>query len=146
MKISLKGLVEYVALLPTIMSNADKILEATINQVKGELGMLPEEAQQEIVRRRLICATCPFNSSNAVKDGYVSNRFDEHCTMCGCTIARKTSSLSSPCGIACCNPESTCECQKTKLKQYNTEHNIILEPKWLAFKNQEDEQESKNSD
>jgi hypothetical protein len=65
--------------------------------------------------------------------------------MCGCSIARKTSSLSSDCGISCCNPNAECNCQKEKLKKYNTEHNIILEPKWLAFKNQEDEQQTKDS-
>ena len=105
--------------------------------------MLSNEEQQEITRRRLICVTCPFNSSNAVSDGYdPKGRVDEHCTMCGCTIARKTASLSSDCGIECCNPGDTCGCAKEKLKKYNTENNIRLEPKWLAFKNQKDEQQT----
>jgi hypothetical protein len=108
--------------------------------------MLKEEEQQEIVRRRLICATCPFNSSNAVKDGYKTNRIDEHCIMCGCTITRKTNSLSSDCGISCCNPDSECNCAKENVKKFNTENNIVIEPKWFKFKNQEDEQQTKNSD
>jgi hypothetical protein len=65
--------------------------------------------------------------------------------MCGCTITRKTNSLSSDCGIACCNPDTDCNCQKSKLKEYNKEHNITMEPKWFKFKNQEDEQQAKDS-
>lgn len=66
--------------------------------------------------------------------------------MCGCTITRKTSSLSSNCGIDCCNPGTTCECHKGKTKEYNTKHNIVIEPKWFKFKNQEDEQQTEDSD
>ena len=148
MKLTLKGLIEYVKLLPTIVQNSDKILEATINQVKQELNLLPEEEQQEIVRRRLICATCPLNSSNAVNDGYnVNGRIDEHCIMCGCTITRKTSSLSSNCGIDCCNahPLDDCNCKKPSLKQYNIKNSITIEPKWLAFKKSNNEQQEENS-
>jgi hypothetical protein len=103
--------------------------------------MLPEDAQQEIVRRRLICSTCPLNSSNAVANGYKTDRFDEHCTMCGCTITRKTSSLSSNCGIDCCNPhpEEDCSCKPKGLKEYNIKNKITLEPKWRKFKTNENE-------
>lgn len=66
--------------------------------------------------------------------------------MCGCSIARKTSCLSCNCGIECCNPNTECDCAKPKLEKYNKEHNIVLEPKWLAFKNQENEQQTKDSD
>jgi hypothetical protein len=99
--------------------------------------MLPEDEQAEIVRRRLICADCPFNSVNAKLDGYKSDRLDEHCTMCGCTINRKTASLSSACGIDCCNaePKTSCGCKKQNLKLYNEQNNITLEPKWDVYKN-----------
>jgi hypothetical protein len=65
--------------------------------------------------------------------------------MCGCTITRKTASLASDCGISCCNPDSKCDCHKENVKKFNTEHNIVVEPKWLKFKNQEDEQQTEDS-
>lgn len=103
--------------------------------------MLPEEQQVEIVRRRLICSECPFTSSNAVKDGYKSDRFDEHCTLCGCSINRKTASLSSACGIDCCNHTSVtdCGCKRKGLKEFNITNNIKIEPKWTVFKPDENE-------
>src|SRR5436190_6093622 len=98
MKLTLKGLKEYIKLLPTIAQNWEKVLEGTINQVKQEFDMLPEDEQLEIARRRTICSGCPFSSSNAVKEfGYKTDRFDEHCILCGCGIARKTASLTSEC-------------------------------------------------
>lgn len=107
-----------------------------------ELHQLPEDEQTEIVRRRLICAGCPFSSSNAVKEGYKTNRIDEHCIMCGCTIQRKTASLTSACGIDCCNskPLTECDCKKKNLKNYNTEHGIQMEPKWMPYKKEDNEQ------
>jgi hypothetical protein len=105
------------------------------------MGMLPEEEQAEIVRRRLICAECPFNSINAKNNGYTSDRLDEHCVMCGCTIARKTASLSSACGIDCCNYEPTtkCNCKKPNLAKYNNVNKTNLELKWDIFKKQSHE-------
>jgi hypothetical protein len=119
----------------------DKVIEGTVNQVKAEMGLLPEDHQAEIIRRRLICATCPFNSSNAVGEGYITNRIDEHCIMCGCTITRKTASLLSNCGIDCCNatPNLECDCKKPNLKKYNVEHGINLDPKWTTYKPEDDE-------
>ncbi len=104
--------------------------------------MLPEDEQAEIVRRRFICSSCPFNSSNAVtKLGYVTNRIDEHCVMCGCTITRKTASLDSACGITCCNatPLSDCTCKDKNLQEYNRVNNVNMEVKWQAYKNQNNE-------
>jgi hypothetical protein len=92
----------------------------------------------------LICSTCPFSSSNAVSDGYNPNgRFDEHCIMCGCTITRKTSSLSANCGIDCCNANSlsNCDCKKKSLKEYNKKNQINLPLKWLAYKKETNEQQ-----
>jgi hypothetical protein len=110
-----------------------------------EYNMLPEDEQAEIIRRRFICSSCPFNSSNAVvKLGYVSNRIDEHCVMCGCTITRKTASLESACGITCCNaaPLSDCTCKDKNLQEYNRVNNVNMEVKWKAYKNKTDEQQS----
>jgi len=109
-----------------------------------EYDILPEDEQAEIARRRFICATCPFNSSNAVRDGYKSDRFDEHCIMCGCTIKRKTASLDSDCGISCCNykesPKSTdCNCKDKSLHKFNQENKVEMEVKWKAYKTKTDE-------
>lgn len=119
-----------------------------MNQVKQELNLLPEDEQAEIIRRRLICAECPFNSVNATKEGYVTSRLDAHCTLCGCTITRKTASLSSNCGIKCCNADGheECTCKKPALLKFNIETKTNLELKWTEFKNQKDEQQTKNSD
>jgi hypothetical protein len=148
MKLTIKGLKEYVELTPMIFKQAPKILEGTIAQVQANFGMLPEDEQAEIARRRLICAECPFNSTNAVNDGYKSDRIDEHCIMCGCTISRKTASLSSACGLDCCNANSTtgCGCKKTALKNYNVANGINFELKWKAYKTEKDEQQTKNTD
>jgi hypothetical protein len=117
--------------------------------VKQELSILPEEEQAEIVRRRLICAECPFNSDLAKQAGtYSSDRIDIHCIMCGCTIARKTASLSSACGITCCNAEplQDCTCKPKGLKEYNEKNNINMKVKWEAFKTKEEyEQQTEHS-
>jgi len=82
------------------LTNADKILEGWLNDIKLEAGDLQEDEVKEIVRRRAICEGCPFLSKNAVAAGnYVTMRKDEHCIQCGCPIVKKTASLSSNCGI-----------------------------------------------
>lgn len=110
--------------------------------------MLPEDEQAEIARRRFICASCPFNSSNAVSTGYKTDRFDEHCIMCGCTITRKTASLEANCGLDCCNaqPLKDCTCKDSKLKEYSIANNINMEPKWKAYKTKTNEQQTESSD
>lgn len=115
----MKGLLEYIKLIPQGIANADKIVEGVINEVKLEAGTLPEDEQAEIVRRRLICASCPFMSENAKKAGnYNSNRIDEHCIQCHCPIKTKTASLTSNCGI----------------EAYNRRHpKAPMELKWEAY-------------
>lgn len=61
-----------------------------------EMKVLIENVAQE---RRAICNTCPYNSSNAKKDGYITIRMDEHCIKCGCPLASKTTALSSSCPL-----------------------------------------------
>ena len=119
--------IEYLKLVPKGIKNADKILEGIINNVKLEAGSLPEEEQAEIIRRRLICATCPFTSSNAVVNkalNYKTDRPDEHCIHCGCPIMTKTASLSANCGIEIFNAK-------------NPETPMPL--KWTAYKTNDDE-------
>lgn len=93
---------EYLKLIPRAIVDADKIIEGQINIVKMKHGNLPEDEQAEIIRRRIICATCPFLSSNAVTNSamnYKTDRTDEHCIYCGCPIDRKTAAFSEKCGI-----------------------------------------------
>ena len=93
---------EYLKLIPKAFANPDKIVEGIINSTRLALGILPEDIEDEIVRRRIICASCPFMSDNAKKNpamNYKSDRDDEHCTFCSCNIEFKTSSLQSNCGI-----------------------------------------------
>jgi len=91
-------------------------VEGVINNVKMELGTLPQESQDLIIKRRLICATCPFSSSNAaVNNGYKTERLDEHCVMCSCNIHAKTACLDCKCGISVYN-ETVGDNDKLELK------------------------------
>mgnify|MGYP001594690488 CR=1 FL=1 len=97
------------------------------------------------MRRRLICKACPFNSNNA--ENYKSDRIDEHCIMCGCTITRKTAALTANCGIDCCNYESQeeCDCKNTGLKSFNQKNKINMPLKWSAYKKEENEQQEESA-
>lgn len=98
---------EYLALIPKGIHNIPQIVEALTNQVKIELGTIPQEDLEIIVGRRLICKTCPFMSKNAVKLGvYSTDRDDEHCIHCGCPIVTRTASLDTSCGIEEYNEEN----------------------------------------
>ena len=100
----MSALLEYLKLLPKGIANADKVIEGIINNVKFKHGDLPEDEQNEIIRRRAICAGCPFMSENAKAAGnYISQRGDPHCIHCQCDIEWKTSSLASRCGISVWN-------------------------------------------
>jgi len=105
---------EYLALIPRGIKNVPQILEAVSNQTKMEFGMLSNDKQDIIIGRRMICATCPYMSKNAVKGFVIDNiqrqlyktdREDEHCIWCGCKTSTKTSSLQSNCGIEIYNEE-----------------------------------------
>jgi len=122
---------EYLALVPRGIKNVPQILEAVTNQVKMELGKLPKEKEEIIIGRRLICATCPYMSKNAVNgyeiEGksakYETDRNDDHCIWCGCPVSSRTASLEMHCGI----------------HNYNVEHNANVPLKWeeekIFFKN-----------
>ena len=93
-----EAVTEYLKLLPIGFTNREKVLEGTINAVKMHFGKLPQDQQDEIVRRRLICHTCKYQSENAKEEGYITNRIDAHCILCNCPISSKTASLQSMCG------------------------------------------------
>jgi hypothetical protein len=119
---------EYLALIPKGMKNIPQILEAVTNQTRMELGAIPKETQEIIVGRRMICATCPFMSKNAVngyeiegnRHKYNTDRDDEHCIWCGCPISTRTASLESRCGLEAYNEEfqSTVPLMWEKEKMY----------------------------
>jgi len=112
--LNMSKLSEYLALIPRGIKNIPQILEAVSNQTKMEFGMLSNDKQEIIIGRRMICATCPYMSKNAVKGFVIDNRQrqlyktdrqDEHCIWCGCKTSTKTSSLDSNCGIELYNEE-----------------------------------------
>ena len=100
-------LLEYAALIPKGLPNSLHIIEAIVNEVKLKYDVLPEEEKEEIVKRRVICNTCPFNSENSpiseeyhqlTNTHYKTRRKDKHCSFCGCEINLRTSALKKNCG------------------------------------------------
>lgn len=105
-------LLEWAKLAIKGLPHLDDIVSGVINDVKFQHGNLPEDQQEEIARRRLICRTCPLNSFNAKTSQeyfdlygkhYKSDRNDLHCSICSCNISLKTASLESDCGITSYN-------------------------------------------
>lgn len=103
---------EYLALIPKGLPNAMAIVEGISNNVKMRYNHLPENEKEEILKRRIICEGCPFNSKNAVSsqeyktlvgESYETKRIDLHCSFCGCPIEVRTGSLKKPCGIEAWN-------------------------------------------
>jgi len=89
-------MLDYLKLIPKVFENPKEIWEGWKNAAKLELGSLPEDQVEEIVKRRMICEACPFMSSNI--PNYQTSRVEKHCTLCSCPILSKTASLSSICG------------------------------------------------
>jgi hypothetical protein len=126
------SLKDYLRLAGKGIKNLDKIAEGVMNEVKSEYGMLSQEEQEEITRRRLICSTCPLMSLNAKENDTEYRKLynkdfkapegrenEKFCSVCECNIHYKTSSLSSNCGLS-----------------YYNEHNpeVKEELKWVKFK------------
>lgn len=110
---------EYIALIPKGLPNSISIVKAIINDVT--LNSLPEETKEIIIKRRVICNGCPFNSKNAqtseeykelTGQHYSTKREDMHCSFCGCPMTTRTSSMKSVCGAEVwnnSNPTKTIE-------------------------------------
>lgn len=114
----MKKILEYLRLIPKGLKNINKVVEGIDNEKSFEAGELSMEESLEVVRRRSICATCPFMSTNAVELGtYTTTRDDEHCTLCACNIKYKTACMTCECGI----------------EEYN-KTNPPIPLKWEAFK------------
>ncbi len=108
-------LTEYIKLLPKAIPNADKIVMSIIKDIQFRRGTLPEDQKAEIVRRRVICEGCPFMSKNAPTSEeyitltgkhYETRRNEQHCSLCGCNLLKKTTSFDSNCGIESWNTEN----------------------------------------
>lgn len=86
------------------IQNGDKIVEAIwiSTQMKNE-GVVSAEAVAEIMKRKEICAECPFNSANAPAHGIKPLDVPfQHCVFCACRIGgedTKEYCLSCNCGI-----------------------------------------------
>lgn len=105
---------EYIKLIPKGLKNPEKVLEGVVNN--ATFSSLPEDQQEEIIRRRLLCASCPNSSEN--KQGAKQKGFP-YCTLCSCPLNTKSASLSSDCGA----------------KTYNERHPEDPQPVlWEAYK------------
>lgn len=96
---------QYLDVVKKGIQNKDQIIEAikTASEIKNKTGEVSDEAIAEIMRRKDICANCPFNSKNAKEiSGYKSFLPYEHCIHCLCRIGgndTKEYCLSCKCGL-----------------------------------------------
>ena len=107
---------EYLKLIPKAIPNATEIVSALKNEVYLKYDKLPEDQKNEIIRRRVICSTCPFMSKNAIQNDkeyyklfnkkFETDRTDSFCGICGCNIKTRTSGLSAECGISTWNKDN----------------------------------------
>ena len=105
----LKTIREYTEVVINGIKNGDKIIEAlrTSARIKNNSTEISDEAIAEIMRRKDICAKCPFNSENAKKEGTYNSSLDfQHCILCKCSIGgedTKEYCLSCNCGAEAFN-------------------------------------------
>lgn len=108
-------LTEYLKLIPKGIPHTKEIVESIVNNINLHRKHLSENKKDEIIRRRIICTTCPFMSKNALNSSeyyslvgynYHTDRNDDHCVFCGCNIEMRTGSLSSRCGIDSWNKDN----------------------------------------
>lgn len=121
---------EFLSLLPSAWKNREAVIEGVINAVKLKYNALPEDEQEEIIRRRIICESCPFFSLNVKKDDseyqklynkpFEKKTDGRYCGICGCSEDVRTSSLSADCGLSVYNEEHPENIQELKWKKYKT--------------------------
>lgn len=124
---------EWINLIPEGVKNLSGVVDGILTDAAITLHLMDEDKRDEIVKRRIICAGCPFMSERAKTSQeylevtghhYKTKRTDEHCSFCGCPIKTRTASLSANCGISSWNKK-------------NPEKQLPL--KWEAYKSPEDE-------
>lgn len=125
-------LLAYAKLVPKALANFPNVVEGIINNVHLEAGSLPEDQKEEIIKRRLICAACPFNSNFArvspeYRDLHNGQSFkiergrenELYCSICDCNINWKTASLDEKCGLNYYNDLHPDNKQELKWDVYN---------------------------
>ena len=98
----MKGLFkEYLTMAANGAKNFSNVVEGNFNLLKDRLNLLPQDQQDEADRRFSICNDCPFNSVNAVKNGwYETQRIDLHCSICSCPLEAKVLAFDDKCGMS----------------------------------------------
>ncbi len=107
-------IIEYLKLLPKGITNPLQIAEGWKNSALAHLkslgiNTLSDEEYEEIVRRRVICDGCPYNSINArtskeykelTGTNLKTSRTDVFCSLCECPLVSKTSCFTCECGVS----------------------------------------------
>jgi hypothetical protein len=123
-----KTISEYLTFVKNGIKNGDKIIEAirVSAQMKDGNPIITEEAIAEIMKRKAICASCPFNSLNAKKERNYEDpaplKDVTHCTLCQCRIGTDN-------GKEYC---LSCQCGMSEWNRRNPELQP-MELKWTAF-------------
>ena len=103
----IKTINEYVNLVKNGIKNKDQIIEGLIKGAAVKNGEVNEIDLAEILKRKDICASCPFNSAIGIANGtYRSNLPFQHCQLCQCRIGgedTKEYCLSCNCGAEAYN-------------------------------------------
>lgn len=120
---------EYMKLIPKGIPHSKDIVESIVNNLSLKIKTMPEDKKNEIIKRRLICETCPFMSKNATTSKeylnlvgyhYYTDRIDKHCAFCGCNIDMKTAALNTDCGISTWNADNPDNKIPLKWKKYES--------------------------
>lgn len=94
---------DYLTAVKNAIKNKDKIIEAIRISSMVKNGTASDEQVAEILKRKDICAACPFNSNNAKEHGFKPlNLPYQHCIHCSCRIGgddTKEYCLSCNCGL-----------------------------------------------
>src|SRR5437899_10439536 len=103
----IKTIGEYLQAIKLGIQNGDKIIEGLAVSAQIANGEITDEALAEILKRKDICAACPYNSRNAkAAKTYNSGLPYEHCILCHCRIGYEDSKeycLSCTCGVMAWN-------------------------------------------
>lgn len=116
---------DYISLVVNGLKNGDKIIEAMVVGAQVKNGSASTEEIAEIMKRKEICAACPFNSKNAAAHGLKAHDLPfEHCIHCKCRIGG--SDTKEFC--------LTCNCGITEWNKRNPDQQMPL--KWKAIRNE----------
>lgn len=114
---------DYLKLVKAGIQNGDKIISALAVAAQVKNGRISAEALAEILRRKDICSSCPFNSKNVTDKSLLNPAvtFKEYCVHCLCRLGGNNSKeycLKCTCGIS----------------EYNKKHpETPMELKWEPF-------------